>query len=76
MKLFGANTNSGMIRKISDWFGMTFNPNESGHSELIRINPIDPNETEFFRSIRVHSDRPDSFGLNGLTGFNPITSSD
>ena len=26
MKLFGADTNSGMIQKISDWFGMNFNP--------------------------------------------------
>ena len=26
MKLFGADTNSGMIRKISDWFGMNFDP--------------------------------------------------
>ena len=26
MKLFSADTNSGMIRKVSDWFGMNFNP--------------------------------------------------
>ena len=26
MKLFGSDTNFGMIRKISDWFGMNFNP--------------------------------------------------
>ena len=26
MKLFGSDTNSGLIRKISDWFGMNFNP--------------------------------------------------
>ena len=26
MKLFGSGTNSGMIRKFSDWFGMNFNP--------------------------------------------------
>ena len=26
MKLFGSDTNSGMIQKISDWFGMNFNP--------------------------------------------------
>ena len=26
MQLFGADTNSGMIRKISDWFRMNFNP--------------------------------------------------
>ena len=26
MKLFGTDTNSGMIRKISDWFEMNFNP--------------------------------------------------
>ena len=26
MKLFGADKNSGMIRKILDWFGMNFNP--------------------------------------------------
>ena len=26
MKLFGSDTNSGMIWKISDWFGMNFNP--------------------------------------------------
>ena len=38
----------------------TFNPNESGPSELIRINP---NETEFFGIIRIYSDWPDSFGL-------------
>ena len=25
MKLFGADKNSGMIRKISDWLGMNFN---------------------------------------------------
>ena len=26
MKLLGADTNSGMIRKFPDWFGMNFNP--------------------------------------------------
>ena len=26
MKLFGADINSGMIRKISDWFGMNLHP--------------------------------------------------
>ena len=26
MKLFGSDTNSGMIQEISDWFGMSFNP--------------------------------------------------
>ena len=60
MKLFDSNTNSGISRKISDWFGMNFNSNqsevhsksiqtcntnESGESELIRIIPVYPNQS-------------------------------
>ena len=38
MKLFGADTNSGMIRKISDWFGMNFNPKLSpGHQYTRKV---------------------------------------
>ena len=60
------------IPNQSDFF-----PNHSGicirtktfHSDLIqrnfpiRMNPVNPNETEFFVIIRIDSDRPDSFGL-------------
>ena len=28
MKLFGSDTNSGMIQRISDWYGMNFNYNQ------------------------------------------------
>ena len=28
------------------------------------MNPVNPNETEFFGTIRINSDRPDSSGLN------------
>ena len=74
MKWFGVDTNSGMFRKISDWFGWNFHPNHSGicirtkqfHSDLIRKNfsiQINPNETIFFEIIRIDSDRPESFGL-------------
>ena len=34
MKLFGSDTNSGMIWKISDWFGMNFNPTLSPGTEM------------------------------------------
>ena len=37
MKLFGADTNSGMIRKTSDWFGMNFNPKLSSGNGIIDI---------------------------------------
>ena len=71
MKLFVADTNSGMIRKISDWFAKNFNPNKFGQSELISINsklqseriPKKHNETEIFGIIRIDSDILDSFGL-------------
>ena len=36
MKLFGADENSEMIRKISDWFGMIFNPNQSERNRIFR----------------------------------------
>ena len=67
--LFGADTNSEMIWKISDWFGMNFNsksfrnckPNESGQSELIRINTN--LQSECIRSIRMKQNFSESLEL-------------
>ena len=39
MKLFGADTDSGMIRKISDCFGMNFNPKLSPGYRQALNNP-------------------------------------
>ena len=47
MKLFGADTNSGMIWKILDWFGMKFN---------LKISPGEVNEKRFKQIKRNHSD--------------------
>ena len=62
----------------------TCNPNESVKSELIRMYPINPNETEFFGIFRIESDRLDSFVLKvrvnpdwpDSIGFFRISSSD
>ena len=65
MKLLGADTNSGMIRKISDWFGMNFNLKQF-HSDLIRRNfsirsirdpfKINSNESDQLELIRINPD--------------------
>ena len=63
MKLFGSDTNSGMIWKEFQ----SCNPNESGQSELIPSIRINSNDSEKFDSIRIdridriHSDC--TFGL-------------
>ena len=64
MKLFGSDTNSGMIRKFSDWFGLNFNPNESGQYESIRMNPFNLiNWNLFIRSIQINPTDSEKFGL-------------
>ena len=55
MKLFGAESNAGMIRKISDWFGMNFNPKLSpGCLKVERTNQYTPErKTRHCRSTHV-----------------------
>ena len=67
MKLFGADTNSGMIQKISDSFGNEF------QSEIVRIIPefvsdsdnfglkFIPNQYEIFRIIPEFVSERNSF---------------
>ena len=50
MKLFDADTNSGMIRKISDWFGMNFNPKLS--DEKNKLSHVDH---VYFSAAHSHS---------------------
>ena len=38
MKRFGSDINSEMIRKISDWFGMNFNPKLSSGQPSIYLS--------------------------------------
>ena len=82
-KFFNPNQSEAHLKSIR-----TCNPNESGQSELIRINPnlqsesirLNPNISESFGFIpidQIHSDWPDSFGLqvrinSDLNGFNWI----
>ena len=46
------------IRINHNWSELTFRMNSA-----IRINPISPNENEFFFVIWIYSERQDSFGL-------------
>ena len=59
MKMFGADTNSGMIRKISDWFEMNFNlklsPGKISPRNLFRRNP---NHSEICVRVNAHESLP------------------
>ena len=69
MEIFGADTNSRMIWKVSDWFGMNFNPNESGQAESIRT--FNPNESGQAESIRTFN--PNESGQSeSIRTFNPM----
>ena len=77
MKLFDSDTNSGMSWKISDWFGMNFNPklfnsNQSEvHSKSIQTcNTNESVESELIRinpnesrSIRINPNDSEKFGI-------------
>ena len=62
-KNFGLNWNEfhSCNANESDWLIRTFNPNESGQTQSIRINPVCPNQSQWFWKIRFHSDC--KFGL-------------
>ena len=51
MQLFGADKNSGMIRKNSDWFGMDFNPKVS--PGILYGNSIESSQLEFYIEFQL-----------------------
>ena len=53
MKLFGADTNSGVIQKISDWFGLNFNPKLSPGIQLEFFLIVYLNVKNFSIIVRV-----------------------
>ena len=66
-KVFGSNSNSGMIRINPDCFGMNFNPKLLlGFSDLFEIIP-NGLETDF----RITRKSSDSLGLNSNPNLSP-----
>ena len=81
MKLFGSDTNPGIIRKISDWFGLNFNPKLSSGfffaiMTLIHLQILDSlstlrlqNKNSLFVDLLSTWHRKYSYGINMTVGL-------